>query len=211
MELTFLGATGTVTGSRYLLRHDNQSILIDCGLFQGYKQLRLKNWAPPPFDPKTIRAVVLTHAHLDHSGYLPLLVKLGFKGSIYCSRATFELCKILLPDSGFLQEEQAHFDNKHGTSKHKPALPLYTIKDAEESLKRFEPVRFDETFNPSPGLQAVLRRAGHLLGAASVYIKDDKTTVAFSGDLGRTNDPLMSAPEPLGDCDDLVLESTYGD
>lgn len=211
MELAFLGATGTVTGSRYLVTHDSQSLLVDCGLFQGYKQLRLKNWAPPPFDPRSIRAVVLTHAHLDHSGYLPLLVKRGFRGRIYCTRGTFELCKILLPDSGFLQEEQAHFDNKHGTSKHKPALPLYTKRDAEECLKRFEVVRFEEPFEPILGLTVVLRRAGHLLGAASAYLKSGATTVAFSGDLGRSNDPVMVAPSPLAPCDVLVLESTYGD
>jgi metallo-beta-lactamase family protein len=211
VELTFLGATGTVTGSRYLIEHESQRLLIDCGLFQGYKQLRLKNWAPPPFDSRTIKAVLLTHAHLDHSGYLPLLVKQGFRGAIHCTRATFELCKILLPDSGFLQEEQARFDNRHGFSKHKPALPLYTEQDAEACLRYFDIQRVDHPFEPVRGLAAKFRSAGHLLGGASVRLESDTTSIVFSGDVGRDNDPLMKAPEPFESADYLVLESTYGD
>jgi metallo-beta-lactamase family protein len=211
VELTFLGATGTVTGSRYLIEHESHRLLVDCGLFQGYKQLRLKNWAPPPFDPRTIKAVLLTHAHLDHSGYLPLLVKQGFRGPIHCTRGTFELCKILLPDSGFLQEEQANFDNRHGFSKHKPALPLYTKADAEACLRYFEVQRVDRPIEPVHGVVAKFRSAGHLLGAASIRLEAGETSVVFSGDVGRDNDPLMKAPELFESADYLVLESTYGD
>jgi metallo-beta-lactamase family protein len=211
VELTFLGATGTVTGSRYLINHNSQSCLVDCGLFQGYKQLRLKNWAPPPFDSRLIRAVLLTHAHLDHSGYLPLLVKQGFRGTIHCTRATFELCKILLPDSGFLQEEQARFDNRYGYTKHRPALPLYTEEDAQACLKYFKVEHVDRVFEPTRGLSAKFRSVGHLLGAASVRLEADTTSIVFSGDVGRDNDPLMKAPAPFEPADYLVLESTYGD
>jgi len=211
VELTFLGATGTVTGSRYLIGHNSQQMLVDCGLFQGYKQLRLKNWAPPPFDPRAIKAVLLTHAHLDHSGYLPLLVKLGFRGPIYCTRGTFDLCKILLPDSGFLQEEQAYFDNRHGHSKHKPALPLYTEADAEACLEYFDVQRVDHSFEPLRGLTAKFRSVGHLLGATSVRLQTADTSIVFSGDVGRSNDPLMKAPQPIEAADYVVLESTYGD
>lgn len=211
MELTFLGATGTVTGSRYLVSHDSQQLLVDCGLFQGYKQLRLKNWAPPPFDPQKIKAVLLTHAHLDHSGYLPLLVKQGFRGPIHCTRGTFDLCKILLPDSGFLQEEQARFDNRHGYSKHKPALPLYTESDAEDCLKYFEVQRVDHPIELLRGLTVNFRSAGHLLGASSIRLQSSSTSIVFSGDVGRDNDCLMKPPQPLEPTDYLVLESTYGD
>jgi metallo-beta-lactamase family protein len=210
MIVTFLGATGTVTGSKYLIEHQSRLMLVDCGLFQGYKQLRLKNWAPPPFEPHSIGAVVLTHAHLDHSGYLPLLVKRGFRGKIFCTRGTFELCKILLPDSGFLQEEQARFENRHKISKHKPALPLYTEADAEHSLEHFEVCDLDREFEPIAGIRATLRAAGHLLGAASVRLQAD-ISITFSGDVGRFDDPLVNPPEPLAATDYLVLESTYGD
>src|SRR3990167_11443455 len=140
MEITFLGATGTVTGSKYLVSAGGRKILVDCGLFQGYKQLRLRNRAPLPVNPREIDAVVLTHAHLDHSGYLPLLIRNGFRGKIYCSEATYDLCKILLPDSGRLLEEEADYANRHGYSKHHPALPLYTEDDAKTALKHFSPV-----------------------------------------------------------------------
>ena len=152
MNLQFMGATGTVTGSKYLLRHGSRQILIDCGLFQGYKQLRLRNWAPLPVDPKSIDAVILTHAHLDHSGYVPLLVRNGFKGKVYCTAATRDLCEILLPDSGHLQEEQAEYANRHGFSKHKPALPLYTRADAEACMANFSPVAFDTEWHLGGGL-----------------------------------------------------------
>ncbi len=211
MELTFLGATGTVTGSRYLIDHPSGKLLIDCGLFQGYKQLRLKNWLLPPFDSKALSGVLLTHAHLDHSGYIPLLVKQGFRGPIHCTRGTFELCKILLPDSGFLQEEQASFDNRHGFSKHKPALPLYTEADAEACLKYFEVQRVDDPFEPVQGVTANFRPSGHLLGAASIRLQTNSTSITFSGDVGRSNDLLMNPPAPLEPAHYLVLESTYGD
>lgn len=210
-SLQFLGATNTVTGSKYLLSSAGRSLLIDCGLFQGYKQLRLKNWNPPPFDAASIDAVILTHAHIDHSGYLPVLVRNGFRGRVYATPATFELCRILLPDSGYLQEEQARFDNRHGYSKHKPALPLYTQDEAERSLDRFHTVRLGEVFNPVRGVSAQLSRAGHLLGAAGVRVECAAGSVLFSGDVGRSNDPLMRAPDPPPAADYLVIESTYGD
>ncbi|HKQ12646.1 MAG TPA: MBL fold metallo-hydrolase [Steroidobacteraceae bacterium] len=211
MQLTFLGATQTVTGSRYLLRCETGWMLVDCGLFQGYKHLRLKNWARPLFDLSTLNAVVLTHAHLDHSGYLPLLVKQGFRGPIYATPPTIDLCRILLPDSGHLQEEQAEFANRHGFSKHSPALPLYTERDATECLKHFEPIWFEEVFEPVPDIRVHYSRAGHLLGAGSIRIESASTSVLFSGDLGRPADPLMSAPEPPPSADYVVVESTYGD
>lgn len=154
MQLAFFGATQTVTGSRYLLTCGERRVLVDCGLFQGYKNLRLKNWSRPPFDASAIDAVLLTHAHLDHSGYLPLLVRNGFAGPIYATQPTIELCRILLPDSGHLQEEQAQFANRHGFSRHSPALPLYTEKDAYECLRRFRPVAFDSIVEPAPAIRA---------------------------------------------------------
>jgi metallo-beta-lactamase family protein len=211
MQLSFFGATQTVTGSRYLLTCGDRRVLVDCGLFQGYKHLRLKNWSRLPFDVREIDAVLLTHAHLDHSGYLPLLVRNGYKGPIYATRATIELCRILLPDSGYLQEEQAQFANRHRFSKHSPALPLYTHQDAEKCLERFKPVPFDEPLEPAPGVRAEFRRAGHLLGAASVRVAHEDTSVLFSGDLGRPSDPLMRAPISPIASDFVVIESTYGD
>ena len=211
MQLSFFGATQTVTGSRYLLACGERRVLVDCGLFQGYKHLRLKNWARLPFAADQVDAVLLTHAHLDHSGYLPLLVKNGFKGPIYATNATVELCRILLPDSGYLQEEQAQFANRHGFSKHSPALPLYTEKDAYQCLKKFRTVSFDEAIEPAPGVRAVFSRAGHLLGAASVRVEHGSKSILFSGDVGRPNDPLMLAPAAPAAADCLVVESTYGD
>lgn len=211
MRIRFLGATQTVTGSRYLLEHAGRQVLVDCGLFQGYKNLRQKNWAQPPFDPQRIAAVLLTHAHLDHSGYLPLLVKNGFAGRIYATPATIELCRILLPDSGHLQEEQAQYANRHGYSRHKPALPLYTEADAYACLERFTPVAFDEAFAPAAGFSCRFSHAGHLLGAASVRVEAQGTSILFSGDVGRPNDPLMRAPAPPPASDYVVVESTYGD
>ncbi len=210
-RLRFLGATGTVTGSKYLVEHGGASLLVDCGLFQGFKPLRLRNWAALPVDPASLQAVVLTHAHLDHSGYLPLLVRNGFRGEVRCTEATFELCRILLADSAWLQEEQAEHANRYGWSKHKPALPLYTRADAQAALARFKPVRFHDTFEPCAGVKARFTRAGHILGAASVTLRMDGGTLAFSGDLGRPHDPVMHAPETLDEADWLVAESTYGD
>lgn len=211
MKLTFMGATGTVTGSKYLIENGGHRILLDCGLFQGLKELRLRNWDRLPVDPAAIDAVVLTHAHIDHSGYLPLLVKNGFRGPVYATAATIDLCKILLPDSAYLQEEDAQRANRYGYTKHKPALPLYTQADAHKALEYMRAVEFDETQSLPGGLSFSFSRAGHILGAACVKITDSRVSVVFSGDLGRPNDPIICAPEPLEQADYLVLESTYGD
>jgi len=212
MQLQFLGATGTVTGSKYLLRGPRGgAVLVDCGLFQGFKQLRLRNWEPLPVPAVDIEAVVLTHAHIDHSGYLPLLVKQGFAGRIYSSAATRDLCRILLPDSGGLQEEEADFANRHHTSKHTPALPLYTRNDAVRCLERFEAVPWHQDFQPIPWLTGRLFHAGHMPGGSLVRLTDGERSILFSGDLGRGNDPVLRAPEPMPQADYAVVESTYGD
>lgn len=211
MELSFLGAAGTVTGSKYLVKAGARQILVDCGLFQGFKHLRLRNWAPLPVDPATLDAVVLTHAHLDHSGYLPLLVKRGFAGPVYSSRATRALCAILLPDSGRLQEEDAAYANRLGFSKHKPALPLYTETDAKHALRRLTLVAFEQDVDLGEGVSVRLSPAGHILGAAIVTLRHAGTSVVFSGDLGRSNDLLMPPPTVVRSADYLVVESTYGD
>ncbi|MFN9543717.1 MAG: MBL fold metallo-hydrolase RNA specificity domain-containing protein [Alphaproteobacteria bacterium] len=210
MDIQFLGAAGTVTGSKYLVRAGNHRLLVDCGLFQGFKPLRLRNWADPPFDPAEISAVVLTHAHIDHSGYLPLLVKKGFRGRVYCSEATADLCHILLPDSARLAEEDAERANRVGYSKHRPALPLYTELDAEAALRHLVTVPFGHAFEPVEGLRITLARAGHILGASTVSVSDGRMTLAFSGDLGRERDTIMRPPEPIRRADFLVVESTYG-
>lgn len=210
MEIAFLGATGTVTGSKYLLTIGSKKILVDCGLFQGFKQLRLRNWAPLPVDTTEIDAVILTHAHLDHSGYLPLLVKDGFAGKVYCSASTRDLCAILLPDSGHLQEEEAEYANRHKYSKHAPALPLYTKGDAGQSLRHFLPVDFEADIDLGGGVTLRFLPAGHILGSAFVLLKHTGTTILFSGDLGRPKDLIMSAPASIHGVDYLVVESTYG-
>jgi metallo-beta-lactamase family protein len=211
LNLTFLGGVGTVTGSKYLVEHEKHRILVDCGLFQGFKALRLKNWTPFPVEPRSIESVILTHAHIDHSGYLPLLVKQGFAGRILCSKATADLCKILLPDAGHLQEKDAEFTNRHGFSKHKPALPLYTLKDAQKVLEHLTPVAFDQDRTLASGGRIRLRHAGHILGAATVQLDWAGTTITFSGDLGRYGDPIMLDPAPIERTDYLLVESTYGD
>lgn len=211
VRLTFLGGVGTVTGSKYLLEGAEARIMIDCGLFQGFKNNRLKNWAPLACDPATIDAVVLTHAHLDHSGYLPLLIRNGFEGPVYSTEATRELCTVLLPDCGHLAEREAEFANKHGFSKHSPALPLYTEKDARFALERFEAAPFGEARQIAPGVSIAFRRAGHILGASIVRVEIDGISLTFSGDLGRPGAPTMLAPESDGETDYLVVESTYGD
>ncbi|MGH1456018.1 MAG: MBL fold metallo-hydrolase [Alphaproteobacteria bacterium] len=211
MKLTFLGATGTVTGSKYLLEDDGFRILIDCGLFQGLKELRERNWEKLPIDPSSIDAVILTHAHIDHSGYLPLLVKNGFRGNVYCSSATADLCDILLVDSAYLHEEDARRANQYGYTKHKPALPLYTKEDAYNALERIKPVSFGDDHELSDFLSFKLTHAGHILGAACVHITDGQTKVVFSGDLGRPNDPVMNPPAQIQEADYLIMESTYGD
>ncbi|MCP1506609.1 metallo-beta-lactamase family protein [Pseudomonas marginalis] len=211
MRMTFLGAAGTVTGSKYLLEHRDVHVLIDCGLFQGYKQLRLHNWDAFHLPVQDLHAIVLTHAHLDHSGYLPVLVRNGYRGPVYATPATCELAKILLRDSGRLQEEEAEFANRHGFSKHDPALPLYTEQDAERALKLLRPIELHHRVAIAPGLTILLRDAGHILGAATVEVVADGVTLVCSGDLGRPNDPLMFAPETIEQTDYLLVESTYGD
>jgi len=209
MKIQFLGATGTVTGSKYLLTTSQSKIVIDCGLFQGYKKLRERNWAGLPFEVSQIDAVVLTHGHLDHSGMIPLLYKNGYRGPIYCSDATFELCKLLLPDSGYLQEEEAKYRNKHKRTKHKPALPLYDLKTARNSLSLFAPVKYHVVIKVKD-TEIKLSPVGHILGAASIKVTHDNKSLIVSGDVGRPHELVMYAPEPLEKCDYLLLESTYG-
>ncbi|MCE0760359.1 MBL fold metallo-hydrolase [Marinobacter sp. G11] len=213
MKLRFLGGTGTVTGSRYLLSDDSHRLLVDCGMYQGVKTLRRRNWAKFPVDPSTIDAVVLTHGHIDHSGYLPALVKNGFKGKIYCTKATHELCKVLLPDAGFLQEEDAKYAFRKKFSKHEHPEPLFTEKDAREALKHFESLHYHEKFEPVKGFEVTFTPAGHILGSSCVHVhhKGADRTVVFSGDVGRQDDIIMRPPEPLQKADVLVCESTYGD
>jgi len=211
LKLSFLGAAGTVTGSKYLLSWHGKKVLVDCGLFQGLKKLRLKNWAPLDVDPKTIDAVFLTHAHLDHSGYLPLLVKSGFRGPIYCTAATRDLCEILLKDSAFLQEKDAEFANRHGFSKHHPALPLYTQKDAETAIDALRTVEFNTPQLALDGLKAEFFCAGHILGASMIRLTIEGRSILFSGDLGRFRDPVMPKPSNFPEADYLIVESTYGD
>ena len=211
MELQFLGATGTVTGSKFLLTAPRRRLLIDCGLFQGWKQLRLRNRAPLAVPPDSIDGVCLTHAHLDHSGYLPLLINNGFRGHAYCTPATRDLCSILLPDSGWLAEEEAEYANRKGYSKHSPALPLYTRQDAVESLAHLKPIPFGRVEPLGDGIDATWTPVGHILGAAQLLLEREGRRILFSGDVGRPNDPLMKAPEPPREADWIVVESTYGD
>ena len=211
VNITFLGGAGTVTGSKYLVRHDGKSLLLDCGLFQGYKLLRLRNRTPLPIAPNQIDAVLLTHAHLDHSGYLPLLAKEGFAGPVYASSGTRDLCRILLPDSGHIQEEDAAFANRHGFSKHAPALPLYTRQDALDCLPLIKSVEMGITFQPIPGWRVTFSSAGHILGAASVLLEVAGRRILFSGDLGRSDDLIMNPPAPAPAADTVLIESTYGD
>lgn len=210
MDLSFLGATETVTGSKYLLSFNSHKILVDCGLYQGYKELRLRNWEKFPINPSQIDTVLLTHAHIDHTGYLPLLVKNGFKGKIYCSAGTKDLCAILLPDSGHLQEEEAKFANKYGYSKHKPALPLYTLEEANLTLNYFHSIPYDTLITLFEGFQFQFIRSGHIIGSSFIKIKHNDITLLFTGDLGRPHDSVMRPPSIIQTTDYLVIESTYG-
>lgn len=211
VTITFLGGADTVTGSKYLVRHEKQCLLVDCGLFQGYKQLRLRNWNPLPVAPDQIDAVVLTHAHLDHSGYLPLLANEGFRGKVHATKGTQLLCRILLPDSGHLQEEDAAFANRHGTSKHSPALPLYTRQDALNCQNLIKAHPFGQVFEPIPGWRVSFTQAGHILGASSVLLELAGRRILFSGDLGRPDDSIMNPPDAPPAADTVLVESTYGD
>ncbi|MDD7833821.1 MBL fold metallo-hydrolase RNA specificity domain-containing protein [Paenarthrobacter sp. AB444] len=208
--LRFLGATDTVTGSRYLVEYQGTRLLVDCGLFQGYKRLRERNRRPFPVPPSEIDAVLLTHAHLDHTGYLPLLVRDGFRGPVYSTEGTRELCRLLLPDSGHLQEEEARHAEHTGSSIHDPVLPLYTALDATRSLQSFRPVDFDSPVHIGNAFEAVFVPAGHILGAAQIHLSAGQQSIHFTGDLGRADDPLMNPPRPLEAVDVLVTESTYG-
>ena len=210
VNITFLGGTGTVTGSKYLVQHGGKQLLVDCGLFQGFKQLRLRNWNPMPIEATDVDAVLLTHAHLDHSGYLPLLYRQGFRGRVHATPATCDLCAILLPDSGHIQEEDAAFVNRHGYTKHEPAMPLYGKHDALQSLQLLKPEREGISFSPLPGWKATFSHAGHILGAASILLEVADRRILFSGDVGRPDDLVMKAPDLPPDADTVLIESTYG-
>ncbi len=213
-SLTFLGAARTVTGSKHLLDIDGHRVLFDCGLFQGLKELRLRNWSALPIRPDTIHAVVLTHAHLDHTGWLPRLVASGFKGKVYCTGGTYDLSKLILPDAARIQEEDARHANKHGFSKHHPALPLYTEKDATAALGRFQACAFETRIQVSDHLYVEFINAGHLLGSSYVLATrrgNGGGRLLFGGDLGRYGRPVLPDPSPAVDADVLLVESTYGD
>ncbi|BFM17774.1 MBL fold metallo-hydrolase [Maricurvus nonylphenolicus] len=214
IQLSFFGAAGTVTGSRYLLDDGENKVLVDCGLFQGYKFLRERNRQPFPVQPSDIDGIFLTHAHLDHSGYIPALVAQGFKGPIYCTQASYDLCKVLLLDSAHIQEEEANFRNRHHLSKHHPAKPLYTIAQAESALGQFQPISPDNSGRVQANIGNILtefHQNGHILGSSYLDVTINNRHILFSGDLGRPHDLIMKPPTPPSYCDYLVVESTYGD
>lgn len=208
----FLGAAGTVTGSKHLVNTGKSQVLLDCGLFQGLKALRQRNWDPPPLAPGEFEAVVLSHAHIDHSGYLPVLVRNGFQGPIYCTAATADLLKLLLPDSAYLQEEQAEYANFRGFSRHSPALPLCTVEDAHAALALVQTRPYGEPFDVTEDVRATFRPAGHILGSATVELEVGRKShrLVFSGDLGRWDRPVLPDPELVAEADVLLLEATYG-
>ncbi len=210
MKLTFLGAARTVTGSKYLLDTGSARVLIDCGLFQGLKELRERNWQPLPIKAADISAVVLTHAHLDHCGYLPRLVSEGFRGRVFCTPGTQDLCRIVLPDSGRIQEEDAENANRHSYSKHSPALPLYTEADAFRAISQLQPVGYDRPVPVADGVEVEFINAGHLLGSAYARIRTGGKTILFGGDLGRFGRPVLPDPTFVEEADYLLVESTYG-
>lgn len=212
-SIHFLGAAGTVTGSKFLLEHEGQRVLIDCGLFQGRKELRRLNWEPLPVPVSSLDAIVLTHAHIDHTGGLPRVVRAGYNGPIYCTPGTRDLSALLLPDSAHLQEEEARYANKEHFSKHQPALPLYGVADAERAVRLMETFGYERTKQVLPGITLTFYRAGHILGSAvcSFELKSTGQRVVFSGDLGRYNAPILRDPEKVSAATTLVVESTYGD
>jgi metallo-beta-lactamase family protein len=209
--VTFLGGAGTVTGSKHLVRAGDRQILLDCGLFQGLRELRQRNWGRPAFAAAQLDAIVLSHAHIDHSGHLPVVVRDGFRGPIFCTPATADLLGIMLLDAAKLQEEEAAAANRYRYSRHHPALPLYTTEDAERALERIVRRRYGEPFPVTTGVTALFRRAGHILGSATVELGLGKTRLVFTGDLGRPGRPILRDPEPVAEADVLLVESTYGD
>lgn len=215
-SLTFWGAAGTVTGSKFLIETKHRSVLVDCGLFQGPRELRERNWQEAPFPAASLDAVLLTHAHIDHTGYLPRLVRQGFNGPVYCSRGTADLLRILLPDSARLQEEEASYRNRHQLTRHHPALPLYTEEDAAAALKLIKVVVNDgQPVKITDGIAAEFRIAGHILGSSQLLVRigsgNDARRIVFSGDLGKYDQPIIKDPVGPPECDYLVVESTYGD
>src|ERR1700685_3314362 len=214
-KITFLGAAGTVTGSKYLIEAEGKRLLVDCGLFEGSKDLKQRNWDNLPIDPATIDWVLLTHAHIDHTGYLPRLVRSGYRGPIYANAATRELCQLLLPDSAHLQEEDAQYAAKKGYSSHKPPLPLYTVAEAQDALNRFQEIPRADAFTISPQFSTQPHDAGHILGSTWLELTitegGKKTLVVFSGDIGRYDQPILKDPESPTHADYLLCESTYGD
>lgn len=211
MRISFLGGAGTVTGAKFLIEARGRKIMVDCGLFQGLKELRLKNWAPFPLPPSQIDMVVLTHAHIDHSGYLPILIRDGFRGPVIATPPTTDLCGILLPDSGYLNEKDAEFANRYGFSKHHPAKPLYTKRDAEHALHSFESKTFNRWHDLGNGIKLRFTHSGHILGSAFVELDFGDKKITFSGDLGHAGNPITIDPEFVEQTDYLVVESTYGD
>jgi metallo-beta-lactamase family protein len=217
--ITFWGGVGTVTGSKFLVETEKARVLVDCGMFQGLKELRERNWQDPPFNPRALNAILITHAHIDHTGFLPRLVRQGFHGPVYCSRGTADLLKILLPDAGRLQEEDADNRNRHNLTKHNPALPLYTEKDALATLELLRPVaNTGDPINVAPGMKGSFRVAGHILGSSLVLLELDGAganhegrRILFSGDLGHYDQPIIKDPVAPPSCDYLLVESTYGD
>lgn len=209
--LRFLGATETVTGSKYLVETKNLKVLVDCGLFQGYKHLRLRNWEPFPIPPESIDVILITHAHLDHSGYVPAIVKAGYKGKVLMTQGTFELCKILWADSAKIFEEDTERANRKGYTKHKPAKTLFSLEDVDRALSRVEVIDFNKEIHLAADVEAKFIHAGHILGAAQIVLRVAGKTIHFTGDLGRQHDPLMMPPADFPGADILVCESTYGD
>ncbi len=211
VTIRFLGAAGTVTGSKFLVDWEGRRFQVDCGLFQGVKKIRSRNWEELPIDPASVEALVLTHAHIDHTGYLPRFTRDGFRGAVHATEATRDITEILLRDSARLQEEQANYMNRKRLSKHKPALPLYSIADAEDCLRRLVGHSYEQPFPVVDGVEARYVDAGHILGSAWLKLDVGDQRLVFSGDLGRTNAPILNDPVPLDRADYLVLESTYGD